>query len=149
LKEGSWKGDPAAVEGAELIVIVDDVAAQKAWKERAIDFYQASRDFLYRVPADLASDRGQLVRIPTSRVVYIGMSASGALRNRELRRAVQLGVNPAEVGRVAYGYAETRPATGLVPLGWADWNREARYRYRPDEAARLARGAGSGALRMP
>ena len=148
-KEDNWKGDPVAISAALFIVIVDDDAAQAAWRAGEIDVYEASRDVLDRVPANLQRDRGRAYRASTSRVVYLGMTSNGALRNPALRRAVQIGVNPAEVGRIAYGSADTRLATGLVPQGWIGWSREPRYRYQPDEAQRLTGQAGAAVqLRM-
>jgi ABC-type transport system substrate-binding protein len=135
-----WHGDPAVIGRAEFIVIADDDTAQLACRNGQIDVYDATESVLGNGGAalDKLGDAGRLLAAPTSSVTYLAMNTlAGPLARPELRKAIQLGLDRAAIGKIYYGDLDPVQATGLIPQGWPGRPAEALAESNPTEARRL------------
>ncbi|MFV2052977.1 ABC transporter substrate-binding protein [Aliiroseovarius sp. YM-037] len=118
-RDENWSGESAQLERASFIVIHNDRVADARFAAGEIDVMRATPEVLYnRSPllTDLLfSDRVRVVDTPASFVRYVAINPK-TIDTPELRRAIQLGIDPQEI--VQSIYSDAPLSEGLVSVAY-------------------------------
>jgi ABC-type transport system substrate-binding protein len=145
----NWKGRAAKYDRVIFHVIPDEPTAKVAADRGDIDVMQVSRDLLMQRALPVSSTQRPVIA-PTGLMVYLTIfPAADAMNSADVRRGVQLALDPAEAVRSAYREIGAIAATGFLPTGWPE--RPFEPPFKPDrDTARtlLSKLAGRSPLRL-
>jgi peptide/nickel transport system substrate-binding protein len=146
----AWTGDPVHYTKVTFLVVQDPHVAQDMWANGKLDIYQAQLDELDRIRrSEQLRNVGVFFEAPTSSVIYLALATGyGPLASPEARRALQLAIQPRDLGRRVYGTERNLAANGLVATGWPGHLAEPAIVPDPAQAKELSRSLGGKEVRI-
>jgi peptide/nickel transport system substrate-binding protein len=143
-----WPGEKAPFDEITVIPIEDPKAAEIAYTAGEVAITGIDPSSIGDLEANPPPDT-TVLKFPPNAYVWLGMNVDqqlpdgspGPLRDINLRRAIQLGVNVPEVLEAAW-FGQATPSTGIVAPGLVGHREKNIYGYDPDKARELVAAGG-------